>query len=146
MPCYWRAQENGKSVAVRGEKKGRRWQGNRSSLSRRLCRSTASHWWVPAKSLEQTDGVAPYVSHKRRLSRNNACMEMTCRHCNPGLPVCLAVCVARPTWDKITNCGSVPPPLWDCVWSGLPGYNMCAAGDRLSPSAHPLLAGFWQDV
>lgn len=41
--------------------------------------------------LAQTDGVAPYLSHKRQLSRNNTSMEMTCRCCNPGLPACLAL-------------------------------------------------------
>lgn len=97
MPCLPRSSAHGemgkrklKSVAV-GEKKGWRWQGNGSSLSRRLCRSTVLHWWVPEESLEQTDGVAPHASHKGRLSRNNTSAEMTCRRCNPGLPVCLTL-------------------------------------------------------
>lgn len=89
--CAHRKRANGSLRVWPSGKKGYRWQGNRSSLSRRLCWSTARHWWVPEESLEQTDGVAPYVSHKRRLSRNNTSMKMTCRSCNPGLPVCLAL-------------------------------------------------------
>ena len=97
MPCLLRGfaptgkRANGSlRVWPSGKKKGKCWQGNGSSLSCRLCLSTERHWWVPEHSLEQTNGVGPYVSPKRRSSRNNTSMEMTRRRCNPGLPVRLA--------------------------------------------------------
>lgn len=135
-PGLW---ASGESVAAveGGEKKGQRWQGNGSSLSRRLCWSTAHHWWVPEESLEQTDGVAPYISHERRLSRNNTSMEMTCRRCNPGLPVCLALLrrasACRTFHIRQYNKQRLSlKPLWVRVWSVLSRYRMCAAGARLS--------------
>lgn len=135
-PGLW---ASGESVAAveGGEKKGQRWQGNGSSLSRRLCWSTAHHWWVPEESLEQTDGVAPYISHERRVSRNNTSMEMTCRRCNPGLPVCLALLrrasACRTFHIRQYNKQRLSlKPLWVRVWSVLSRYRMCAAGARLS--------------
>lgn len=145
---YWEALHSGetgkrelKSVAA-GGKKGKRWQGNGSSLSRRLCLSTERHWWVSEDSLEQTNVVGLYVSHKRRSSSNNTSMEMTRRRCNPGLPVRLdpsrsRLHVARFKSDKITNSGSASTAVRLCLI--VLRYTMCALSLYRSPSSNPLL-------